>query len=79
MARPIRRERDGLGVLERLDLRQEGAKDKVHEANGIGGVLMLVETEMAGEVLESLGPLFGIADGPQVDGEERLRPAVFGQ
>ena len=76
MGGPVSSERRDLLVLEPLDLRTERLEDQIDEADQTRGADVLAQVEASDVPAKVRGARVGVADRPQVQGEERLRPTV---
>src|SRR5437899_44663 len=65
-------------LLELLDLRKKETKYQVHEADHARVAAGSPRSEAASVTLEVFGRLVGIADRPQIHGEQSLRPTAWG-
>src|SRR5262249_15852535 len=76
MGGPVPGERRDLLVLQPLDLGAKRAKERTDEAHKSRGADMLARMKASDVPAEVRGARGGVPDRPQVQGEERLRPAV---
>ena len=75
MGGPVSSERRDLLVLEPFDLRAERLEDQIDEADQTRGADVLAQVKASDVPPEVRGARVGVPDRPQVQGEERLRPA----
>jgi len=76
MGGPVSSERRDLLVLEPLDLRTDRLEDQIDEADQTRGADVLAQVKASDVPAKVRGARVGIPNCPEVQGEERLRPAV---
>src|SRR5262249_26869116 len=76
MGGPVSSERRDLLVLEPLDLRTERLEDQIDEPDQTRGADVLAQVKASDVPAKVRGARVGVADRPQVQSGERLRPTV---